>query len=644
MCRILLGLDRNRVARSVKEKQSPTIREVISIRCPRMTWSSPDGQWLAHSETLADWERNIFRQRIIVTHLAEQRQTCQVDEEAFGSAIKWTHDCKSFGYLTFRQGQSMLRKVDCADGSAADVVCSGSRFTDFDWHPRSSRAAVAEDAECLPELKNEIFSVQGELPASSSLLIIDTDSGEAHRFGGRGGIYNMTDLSWSPTGDKVLFTALPEPDLRSQEQHLWILDVITGKLQHLIKGERAIFFPVWNEDGSQIAFSERKQCWDDLHGAALKVIRLSDLSERVLIPQAEIHCRIRSWNNDRILISGQLQNRSIDVYEVSADSGKCNKATIGDMPLRTGVSASQAGRNIAYIAGEAERFPEVMLESKTAPNLIRLTNYHSQVQHWPRLTQRNVIWQSADGRDIEGVLIDARGNAKIDNHPLIVLIHGGSASTNAYNSFFHSYFELWNPYPIRQWNEQGISVFMPDYRGSSGYGLEFREAIVNRRGDLESNDILSGIDYLLTEDRFDPGRIGVAGLSYGGYLTMLLAAKYPSRFAAASSFCGFVDVRLMLYTSDANWETDEAWDPNKVLDSLSPLYYVNSNCPPMLLQTGDRDRNVDPAHSHAFYRLLKNHGGTVKLVTYKDCGHFIDHPKQLLCAQEHNLEWFTRWL
>ncbi len=395
---------------------------------------------------------------------------------------------------------------------------------------------------------------------------------------------------------------------------------------------------------ASIAFFERRQAWDDLGGASLKIVKVSDLSERVLLPQVEIRCRIRSWNDNSMVISGQLLDRSIDVYAVSTDSGECVKKTVGDMPLRTGASASKTGRSIAYIAQEECRFPEVTVESEAAPDPVRITDYHSQVQSWPRLTQQNVLWRSADGRRIEGALIDARSNSKTDKHRLIVLIHGGSASTNAYNSFIDSYFELWNPYPIKQWNEQGISVFMPDYRGSSGYGLEFRDAIANKRGEMEASDILSGMDHVLAEHGFDPGRVGVTGPSYGGYLTMLLAAKYPSRFAAASSFCGFVDLRLMLYTSDANWETDDAWNPNKALDSLSPLSYVSSDTPPMLLQTGDIDKRVNPAHSLAFYRLLRRRGGTVKLVTYKDCGHIIDHPKQLLAAQEHNLEWFNRWM
>jgi dipeptidyl aminopeptidase/acylaminoacyl peptidase len=427
-----------------------------------------------------------------------------------------------------------------------------------------------------------------------------------------------------------------------------MLDLTTGKLVRLIVGERAIFFPIWNEDGSQIAFSERRQAWDDLRGAAIKTVRLSDLSERVLIPCIETRCQIQSWNGDRMLISGQLNDKSLDVYAVSVDSGKCVKATVGDMPLRTGVSGSKSCNSIAYIAQEKDRFHEVTVESEAAPAPIQITGYHSQVQSWPRLIQETVTWKTPDDHSVEGMLIDARSNAKTEKHPLIVLIHGGPASTtNAHNHFFHWYFEFLNPYPIRQWYEQGISIFMPDYRGSSGYGPELKEAIANRLGVLESGDILSGIDYLMAEYGFDPGRIGVTGPSYGGYLTMLLAAKYPSRFAAASAFAGWVDLRVQLYGSDGNLEAyacEDVWDPNKPCTFQSPLSYIGADCPPVLLQVGGVDGIVPAAQSLAFYRLLKKRGGKVKLVTYKNCGHVINRPRQLLAAQEHNLEWFTRWL
>ena len=607
---------------------------------------SPDGQWMAHSEFVADWEQNIFQHRVILTDLVQQKQTCQIAERVLPQ-IKWTWDSKSIGYITVHEGQSVLRRVNCEDGSVEDIASSMGRFTAFDWHPSSPRLAIAEDAPPQEAFVNELFSVQGELPPSPRLLIIDTENGESQRFGGWDQAYFISSLSWSPSRDRILLTTLPEPDNRSQCQHLLMLDLTTGELVRLIGGERAIFCPAWNEDGSQVAFFERKQCWDDLYGADLKILQLADLSERLLLSHVELNCRIRSWDGDRILISGQVLDRSHDVYAVSTDSGECIKATVTDMPLRTGVSASEAGRMIAYVAQEADRFPEVTLESETTSAPIRVTDYHSQVQSWPRLNQRNVIWQSADGHDIEGVLIDARSNCKTDRCPLIVLIHGGPGITNLYDTFFHYIMELWDSYPIRQWNELGISVFMPDYHGSSGYGREFMEAIRDRVGELEQDDIIRGLEHLLSEYGFDPGRIGVAGVSYGGYLTMLLAAKHPSRFAAASACNGWPDLRMQLYGASGNLEsyTDEdAWDPTKPMGCMSALSYVGADCPPMLLQVGERDGIVPPIQSVAFYRLLKKRGGNVKLVTYKDSGHWINHPKQMLAAQEQNLHWFTRWL
>jgi dipeptidyl aminopeptidase/acylaminoacyl peptidase len=106
-------------------------------------------------------------------------------------------------------------------------------------------------------------------------------------------------------------------------------------------------------------------------------------------------------------------------------------------------------------------------------------------------------------------------------------------------------------------------------------------------------------------------------------------------------------MRVQLYCSDGNLEAytcEDVYDPSKPIGFQSPLSYVDNSCPPMLLQTGDMDRIVNPINSHAFYKLLKKRGGTVEMITYKDSGHIISHPKQLLCAQERNLEWFTRWL
>ncbi len=232
---------------------SPTMREVLSVRLPRQTWLSPDGRMVVHSETRADWEHNVIRHRIILTDLVQQKQMWQIDD-IFASQIKWTCDSKSIGYITSCEGRSVLRKIDCADGVAVDVACGADRFTDFDWHPSSLKAVIAEDTETQNDLDNELFSVQGEPPPSARLAIADIESGETQHFEGWDHVYGVSDLSWSPSASKVLFTAIPEPDNKSQWQHLLMLDLATGRLVRLIEGKRAIFFPVWNDDGSQYRF------------------------------------------------------------------------------------------------------------------------------------------------------------------------------------------------------------------------------------------------------------------------------------------------------------------------------------------------------------------------------------------------------
>ncbi len=164
---------------------APTIREVISLRLPGRTWLSPDGRWLAHLETVADWERNAFRQRIILTDVVQRKKIGQLDEAVIASQVKWSGDSKSIGYLTRTDGQSVLRKFDVSEASVVDIACSAHRYTDFAWHSDAAKVIIAEDAGLRDELDNEFYAVTGDpLPASNNLLLIDIERGETQRFGG----------------------------------------------------------------------------------------------------------------------------------------------------------------------------------------------------------------------------------------------------------------------------------------------------------------------------------------------------------------------------------------------------------------------------------------------------------------------------
>src|SRR5437899_10507654 len=143
----------------------------------------------------------------------------------------------------------------------------------------------------------------------------------------------------------------------------------------------------------------------------------------------------------------------------------------------------------------------------------------------------NVSYKSVDGKAIPALLYKPGSERGKGKPPAIVYVHGGPTA-----QFMNS----WNPL-VQEYLDQGFIVIAPNYRGSTGYGRDFREANRFVMGQLDLADVVKGAEYLSKNSLADPARIGITGGSFGGYLTMCALARYPSLWAAGSAIVPFLN-------------------------------------------------------------------------------------------------------
>jgi len=143
---------------------------------------------------------------------------------------------------------------------------------------------------------------------------------------------------------------------------------------------------------------------------------------------------------------------------------------------------------------------------------------------------RDFRWKAKDGLGIQGWLYQPKGKA----HGTIVHVHGGPTS--------HSEDSINNQ--IQFFVRQGFNVLVPNYRGSTGFGMTFREAIkVDGWGGMEQEDIRASIEALIAEGIAEPGQVGITGTSYGGYSSWCAITRFPPEIvAAAAPICGMTDL------------------------------------------------------------------------------------------------------
>lgn len=227
-------------------------------------------------------------------------------------------------------------------------------------------------------------------------------------------------------------------------------------------------------------------------------------------------------------------------------------------------------------------------------------------------------WRSVDGREIQGWLYEPKGASR----GLIVWVHGGPT--------WHS--EDWVNPVIQFLAGAGFRVLDPNYRGSTGFGHEFREAIkVDGWGGREQQDIRAAIESLMAAGKAERGRIGVAGLSYGGYSSWFAITRFADLVDAAMPVCGMYELAIdyhatemphgRLYSEEMMGGTPEAL-PERYYNA-SPANFISNIRGRLLIVHGLADSNVSPENTRKACRELDLAGIPYDLLTFPDEGHGI---------------------
>jgi dipeptidyl aminopeptidase/acylaminoacyl peptidase len=250
-------------------------------------------------------------------------------------------------------------------------------------------------------------------------------------------------------------------------------------------------------------------------------------------------------------------------------------------------------------------------------------------------TFENVTWTS--GRfQVQGWLLYPRYYDPRKHYPMLVAVHGGPAwiATPAWRM---------PDFNTTLFTDFGYFVFFPNARGSYGQGEFFTQA--NRRdwgfGDLQ--DMLKGIDTVVTHYPVDNNRVGLLGWSYGGS-TAMMAITQTHRFRAAVAGAGAGDWQSY-YGQNAidKWMIPyfgaSVYDDPKAYERCSALTYIKNARTPTLVLVGERDGEAPPAQSIQFWHALKELSVPTKLVIYADEGHSFLKQDDRIDVTLRTLQW-----
>lgn len=196
----------------------------------------------------------------------------------------------------------------------------------------------------------------------------------------------------------------------------------------------------------------------------------------------------------------------------------------------------------------------------------------------------------------------------------------------------------------------GIDVFAPNLRGSSGSGRTFQHADEGDRRWDAIDDVADCVRYLVEADLAVPGRVGVAGRSYGGYLTYASLTRFPELFSAGVAICGMSDLQSF-YANTEPWialaAVPKYGDPvedAELLRALSPIHQIDRLQAPLLVVHGARDTNVPISESEQIVKAIRDGHGTAEFLLFPDEGHEIVTRENRARLADHMVAWFDRFL
>ena len=459
--------------------------------------------------------------------------------------------------------------------------------------------------------------------------------------------HRIGSFSVAPSGDRILFTSRTENRRNQQNRsEIQLLEVATGTMLQLTDNSAPEGRLSWAPDGSSFAYTARTDGEWELLLDKIWVMDLDGGSRRIVSGAFDGNIGNFVWAPDAsaILFSG-LHGTNNNLYRINLGSDSVEQITSSVGSLAPS-SFSRDRAKMAYVFQDFDTPADIWVGLTDGTDAVRLTDVNPTITEEIVLGQGEVIrWESRDGTEIEGILM-LPAEYQSGPLPLLLHIHGGPAGV------FRNSFSASN----HVWAGLGYAQLFPNVRGSSGYDDDLLRGNLYDIGSGDYEDLMTGVDELISRGIADPNKLGLRGWSYGGILggwtiTQTDRFKGASVGAMVSDWTseygpGFNhDVRLW-YIGGTPWDNPDEWRER------SALTHVANVTTPTLILHGINDRTDTEPQSMMFFQALKDQGKITRYIRFPREPHGFREPRhqrtrdveEIRWIQKHvrNIEW-TPW-
>jgi dipeptidyl aminopeptidase/acylaminoacyl peptidase len=625
---------------------------VVDLRFVSGVAMAPNGQNIAYilqrPRSPEDEPGTRFSELWVVSTTGENRQFTYPPFSA--SSPVWSPDGKNIAFLSKREAydeKTQVYTIPLDGGEAKKVTNSETAVRNFRWSPDGNWIAYsATDAKTEEEKKAEKegrdWQVVDQSYKHHRLWAVEVATGEAHQV--VTGSMSVWSYEWSPDSKMLLVQAseTPKTDDSYMFKRLYTVPAQGGDLTLLTNTEGKLGTMAWSPDGQWIAFLGGVDKSDPSLGG-LFVVSASGGDAKNLIAGYEGTPAWLDWLDNKTIAFTAVEATSYTFNAISVKEGQIRKLLNGNVGFSS-ASFSKDKKTFACARSTAKHPNEVFWGTIKNGKMTRLTRSNPELEQIQLAAQEEIRWKARDGLEITGLLMKPLDYEKGKRYPLIVQVHGGPES---------AYVDIWNTWYSR-WSQllaaRGYVVFMPNYRASTGRGVEYAKADHRDMGGKEFEDVLDGIDYLVKMGLVDKDKVGIGGGSYGGYFSAWAATKYSQRFKAAVDFAGISNWPSFMGTTDIPWEEAlvhwDLWsyDEPELFWERSPLAHIKNANTPLLIAHGEKDLRVPVSQGWEMYTALKVKGTPTEFVIYPREPHGLRERAHQLDYIQRSLDWFDRYV
>jgi dipeptidyl aminopeptidase/acylaminoacyl peptidase len=640
-----------------------TSNELSRLRSVESVALSPDGRFVAYTITMRDQPGRPYSQ-LWVMDLNTQKSLRLGGDQPAGDPL-WSGDSR---WIAFHgaDGEKHGLLIAHPDGSntafLAPTAGTNSPLPgtgkDFTWSPDGKQIAFvssmpgeqATEASGDPRVITRYLykpdAREGMTRFNDNqrlhLFLVDIATKQVRQL--TQGNYDEHSIDWSPDGKQLLFVSNREPNQDEFFNYdLFTLQLPDNSIHRLTATEFCEYDPVWSPDGKSIAYratrrglTDRETTMEDTHVWLMN----SDGSNRREIGSV-IDNRQGSpqWAPDGSAVYFTVQQRgSMHLVRLPIAGGQ-PEYVVNDDGSMAGFSA---GSNLAVayaLSTLRDSFQLYYRSGAGAPR--KLTDLNQELLANKTIAEvEPFTFVSNDNRfEVEAYLTKPIGMTAGSKHPLIVLIHGGPHGANgpAFN------------FKQQVYAGHGYAVLNVNYRGSTGYGQKFADAVFGDQDGNEGQDVLYGVSAAVRRYLWiDRERMGIEGVSYGGQLTDWLITQ-TNQFKAAIPTAGIANLvsynYMTYYNQYEEMEFGQFLHQGNLMDlawERSALKHIAAAHTPTLIIHGENDNDVPIAEAEQMFIALKDLGVETVFLRYPREGHGLTEVKHQIDATDRSIAWYEK--